>query len=190
MALSQEALEDLGLAAVGTDVVVHETALFFGTPHVHIGSHVRIDAFAIVTAGPGDVHIGDRVHIGAAAQVFGTAGVRLEDFAGVSPRVTIFSASDDYVEGHLTNPTVPAELRKVVQAPVTVGRHVIVGAGSVVLPGVRLGEGAAVGALSLVARDVAPCSVVAGAPARHIRERDGARLRELESRLHGRDGPR
>src|SRR3712207_2174630 len=134
MALSQEALEGLGPAAVGTDVVVHETALFFGAAHVHIGSHVRIDAFAIVTAGPGDVHIGDRVHIGAAAQVFGTAGVRLEDFSGVSPRVTIFSASDDYVEGHLTNPTVPAELRKVVQAPVTVGRHVIVGAGSVVLP--------------------------------------------------------
>ena len=58
----------------------------------------------------------------------------------------------------------------------------IVGAGSVILPGVTIGEGAAVGALSIVKRDVEPFTIVAGADTRVIgtRKRD---LLELESRI-------
>lgn len=186
MALSRAEVEGLGLAAVGRDVAIHETALFFGAPHVTIGSHVRIDSYAIVTAGPGAVTIGDHVHVSAGAQVFGTAGVTISDLCSISARVSIFSVNDDYVEGYLTNPTVPIDLRNVTEGPVAVGRHVVIGAGSVVLPGVEIGEGGAVGALSLVARDVAPGSVVAGTPARHVRQRDTARLRELEAELRAR----
>lgn len=50
----------------------------------------------------------------------------------------------------MTNPMVPVEFTNVTHADVNIGRHVIIGSGSVVLPGVTIGEGAAVGALSLV----------------------------------------
>jgi maltose O-acetyltransferase len=48
---------------------------------------------------------------------------------------------------------------------VDIGRRVYIGAGSTVLPGVRIGDGAIVGAGSVVSRDVPPQTVVAGVPA-------------------------
>lgn len=171
------------VARRGDDVSIHPTALVFGAEHVELGSHVRVDAHCIITAGPGKVVIGDHVHLGAAVHVFGTAGVTIGDFCGLSSRVSLFSTSDDYSEGHLTNPTVPEELRKVTAAPVTLERHGILGCGAVVLPGTTIGEGAAVGALSLVNRSVPAYAIVSGNPVRRIGERDRARLAELEARL-------
>lgn len=183
--LSAQALKEVGFASLGTDVSVHPSVEVFGAADVHLGSHVRIDCFCLLTAGPGVVRIGDHVHVSASAHVFGTAGVTVEDFAGLSARVLVFSVNDDFVEGHLTGPTVPDELRKVTAAEVVLRRHALVGAGSVVLPGVEIGEGAIVGALSLVKHDVPPGAVVAGVPARRIGTRDVGRLAELEARLRG-----
>jgi galactoside O-acetyltransferase len=162
---------------------IHESVLIFGEADVEIGENVRIDAHCIITAGPGRVTIGDNVHIGAATHLFGTAGIEIADFANVSSRVSLFSTNDDYTEGYLTNPMVPEELRKVTEAPVKLDRHAIVGCGAIVLPGVTVGLGAAVGALSLVKHDVEPFTVVAGTPARPVGTRDGERLLELERQM-------
>jgi acetyltransferase-like isoleucine patch superfamily enzyme len=164
-------------------VAVHSSVLVFGSEHLRIGENVRIDAHCIITAGPGTVTIGDNVHIGAATHLFGTAGIEIADFANVSSRVSLFSTNDDYTAGYLTNPMVPDELRNVTEGPVVLGRHAIVGCGTVVLPGVTIGTGAAVGALSLVKRDVEPFTVVAGTPARQIAVRDRERLLALERRF-------
>ena len=59
----------------------------------------------------------------------------------------------------------------------SIGRHVIVGTGSTILPGVKLGEGCAVGAMSLLNRDAEPWGIYHGIPAR----RRGERSRELLS---------
>lgn len=71
----------------------------------------------------------------------------------------------------MTNPTVPAAFKAVDERAVKIGRHVIVGAGSVILPGSTLAEGVAVGALSLVSKDVPAWTIVAGQPARPLRAR-------------------
>ena len=55
--------------------------------------------------------------------------------------------------------------------PVTIGHDVWIGHNATVLPGVTIGNGAAVGAGAIVTKDVAPYSVVAGVPARVIRQR-------------------
>jgi galactoside O-acetyltransferase len=94
----------------------------------------------------------------------------------LSQRVSIYSATDDYTGTALTNPTVPREYLNVRTAPVHLGRHVIVGSGSVILPGVWIGEGAAVGALSLVHRDLPEWGIYAGTPARRLRDRSKAML--------------
>jgi len=167
----------------GPGTRIDDTALFFGAGHVEIGAHVRIDAYCVITAGPGIVRIGDHVHLGAATHVFGTAGVDVGAYGNVSSRVSIFSTNDDYTEGHVGNPTTPEEVRGVTAAPVTIERHAIVGCGSVILPGVRLGIGASVGALSLVKHDVPPFAVVAGTPARRIGDRDRARVEAFDRRL-------
>ena len=104
------------------------------------------------------------------------------DFSGLSSRVSIYSSSDDYSGATLTNPTVSSELTGVSHADVTLGKHVIVGSGSVVLPGVILEEGVAVGALSLVNKRCETFGIYAGNPATRIRERKRDLL-ELEQRF-------
>jgi dTDP-4-amino-4,6-dideoxy-D-glucose acyltransferase len=162
---------------------IHSSVLIFGEEHVEIGTNVRIDAHCIITAGPGRVTIGDNVHIGAATHLFGTAGIEIADFANVSSRVSLFSTNDDYTGGHLSGPMVPDAVRRVHAEPVVLGRHALVGCASVVLPGVTLGDGGAVGALSLVRDDVKPGTVVAGTPAREVAVRDLAKLRSLEQQI-------
>ena len=55
---------------------------------------------------------------------------------------------------------------------VVIGEHVIVGTGSVLLPGALLHQGVAVGAMSLVKQELQPFKIYAGIPARYIKERE------------------
>ena len=181
--LTESELRDLGLASVGHDVCIDRSTRIFGAGDVSIGSHVRIDCFSVITAGPAAVVIGDHVHLGVGVCLFGTAGVEIGDFASLSGRVSVYSTNDDFVDGHLTGPTVPAELRQVHAARVILGPHALVGAGSVILPGVKLGRGAAVGALSLVKGEIADGEVAAGTPARRVGSRNLERLDRLEARI-------
>lgn len=74
--------------------------------------------------------------------------------------------------------------------PVTIGHDVWIGHGAVVMPGIRIGNGAVVGANSVVTRDVAPYEIVAGTPARRLRMRfPAAVVRRLEA-LQWWDWPR
>jgi galactoside O-acetyltransferase len=66
------------------------------------------------------------------------------------------------------------------QAPVHLGRHVIVGAGSVVLPGANIAEACAIGALSLVSQPTAPWGIYGGVPARRLKERSRDLLAQEE----------
>jgi galactoside O-acetyltransferase len=177
-----EELRALGVAAVGDHVTVDRTARIIGAERLTIGSHVRIDAFVVISAGEGGIAIGDHVHIAAHVFLAGAARIEIEDFVGLSGRVSVYSSNDDYSGAALSNPTVPDRYRDVTSAPVHVGRHVLAGAGSVLLPGVTVGDGAAIGAMSLVRADVEPFTVVAGTPARRIGTRS-RRLLELERRL-------
>lgn len=180
--LDEAGLAALGFASVGIDVRIDAAARFYSADRIEIGSHTRIDAFCVLSAGKGGIRIGNHVHIAAHGYIAGAGRIELEDFANISGRVSIYSSNDDYSGATLTGPTVPEELKAVEVAPVRVGRHVIVGSGSVILPGVTIEEGAAVGAVSIVKRDVEPFTIVAGPDARVIgtRKRD---LLALESRV-------
>jgi galactoside O-acetyltransferase len=111
-----------------------------------------------------------------------TCGVTLSDHCGLSPGVAVFSASDDFSGAALTGPTIPDRFRRVHGGPVVLGRHVIVGARSVILPSVRIGDGAAIGSLSLVNRDLRGFAVYAGVPVRRLRARS-RKLLALEEML-------
>ena len=168
---SDEELGSLGLGRVGRNVRIDRSTIILNPSGLCIGDHTRIDAFCLISAfGPG-VSTGRNVHIAAGVYIFGGGGVVIEDFAGVSARSVIFSTNDDYSGEHLTGPTVPPEFRAVATAPVRICRHVVVGAGSIVLPGVTIGEGSASGAQSVIKRDVSPFTIVAGSPARPVKER-------------------
>jgi acetyltransferase-like isoleucine patch superfamily enzyme len=71
----------------------------------------------------------------------------------------------------MTPPTIPSKYRRVHAAPVVLEEHALIGAGSVVLPGVTLGTGAVVGALSLVTSDCEPWTIYTGIPAKPKKSR-------------------
>ena len=180
--LSEDAVAALGFARVGRDVKISDKASLYRPERIFIADHVRIDDFCILSAGQGGIDIGNYVHIACFSSLIGREEIALRDFAGLSGRVSVYSSSEDYSGAGLTNPTVPDAYRKVIHGRVLLERHVIVGAGSVVLPGVTLGLGASVGALTLVARDLEPFGMYLGVPARKIgtRKQD---LLELEKKL-------
>lgn len=168
--LSAEEIAALGISAHPTSLISRK-ASFHGGVRIIVGAHTRIDDFCVISAGAGGIAIGSHVHVGAATMLIGKGAITLADFATLSGRVSIYSSSDDYSGAAMTNPTVAEEYKMVDHRPVRICRHVIVGAGSVVLPGVTLQEGAAIGALSLVKHDVPEWVIAAGCPARTLRAR-------------------
>jgi galactoside O-acetyltransferase len=160
--------------------MIHRTVQFFNPEAISIGDNVRIDCFSLISAGAKGVEIGSHVHIGAGCYLFGGGGrLLLDDFSGTSPRVSLFTASDDFVEGYLRGPRVPAKYRKVREGDVILKFNAGVATGSVVLPGVSIGVNACVGAMTVVSRDIPDNGLFAGSPPKLVICRDG----DLCSRL-------
>lgn len=173
-------LQDLGMT-VGDDVAIDRSVRFFGAENISIASHVRIDCFCLISAKE-PVTIGNFIHIAAGCYLFGNAGIELEDYVGLSSRVSVYSVSDDYSEGHLANPLVPDELRKVNSAKVLIKKFSIVGSGTTILPGSILGTGSSVGALSLVNKSIPDYMIVSGTPLKKIGTRNREKIEELADR--------
>jgi dTDP-4-amino-4,6-dideoxy-D-glucose acyltransferase len=170
-------LASLGFKRLGREVKISRKASFYGASRIEIGDHSRIDDFCILSAGEGaNFRIGAHVHIAAQTMLIGRADVTLEDFANLSSRISLYSSSDDFSGAFMTNPTVPEEFTNVWSAPVIVSRHVVVGTGSVILPGVHIAEGCAVGALSLVNHSTEPFGIYVGSPAQRVKDRQRGML--------------
>lgn len=169
--LSREAIKALGLLSVGDHAQISDRASIFGANRITLGHDVRIDDYSVISAGIGGIEIGNHVHIAIYSSLIGAGKITLSDFCNISSRVSIYSSNDDYSGATMTNPTVPSEFTGVTRANVYLGKHVIVGCGSIILPGIVLEEGVAVGALSLVNRDCKTFGIYAGNPARRVKER-------------------
>jgi galactoside O-acetyltransferase len=183
--LTEHDLRELGFARVGTNVRVARNCTILEPANIEFGDHVRIDGYTMVVAtGSGRVKFGSHIHIAAYVLLSGSSGITLDDFAGVASGTRVFSRTDDYSGAYLTGPTVPSEYTNVTRGAVRIGRHVVIGAGSVVLPGCELKDGVAVGAQSLVNRTLDEWGIYVGAPARRIKDRS-KRLLELEAQLLG-----
>ena len=173
------------LRRCGSNVTIGKTVRIRYPELVEIADNVIIDDFSYISTA---LVIDGHVHISAGAKIIGgkTAIVRFESFSTLAPNVVLAAGSDDYIAGVAT-PMVPKEYKgNAVIGSIAIGRHCIVGAGTVVLPNVRMHEGAAVGALSLVKGDLEPWTLYAGIPAKPLRQRDRDRILSLEMQyLHG-----
>jgi len=116
---SEEELREMGFAALGRGVKLSRLASLHGISRISISDYSRIDDFAVLSAGEGGISIGMHVHIAVFCSLIG----------------------DDFSGAHMTGPTVPTEYLGVISKPVTIGRHCVVGTGSVLLPGTLMGEG-------------------------------------------------
>src|SRR6267142_4986748 len=123
--LSRAELKAIGFASLGENVSIDKTVLFYGANRVSIGSNVRIDAYTVISGGVEGIRIGNHVHISVYVFLTGSAHIEIQDFAGISGRVSIYSSNDDYSGDALTGPPIPAELRQVTKAPPTLATNVV-----------------------------------------------------------------
>lgn len=136
-------------------------------PGAVIGKNVNINDQVFVE---NDVVVGDRVTVKSGVQLWD--GIELQDDVFVGPNVTF------------TNDRFPRSKQYPESFPRTVvERGASIGGGAVILPGIRIGRRAMVGAGAVVTRDVPPYAIVAGNPARvkGYTDDEGKRLGAPES---------
>lgn len=159
------------LARCGADCVFERDVLIFHPENVHLGRNVYIGHRTILKGYyKNEMHIGDETWIGQMCFMHSAGGIRIGARVGIGVNVTILTS-----EHQELGRTVPPLSSPVQMAPVVIEDEVNLGVGSIVMPGVTIGRGARIGAGSVVTHDVAPYAIVAGAPARLLRERPEGR---------------
>jgi galactoside O-acetyltransferase len=161
---------------------IYEYAKIINRNNLSMDYFSQIDDFVFLNAGE-KTKIGKFVHIASFCSVIGGGEFYMEDFSGLSAGCRIITGSDDFLGGGLTNPTVPEKYSNVKKSFVRIKRHAIIGTNVVILPGVTIGEGAAVGAGCIVRKDLAPWSIYAGQDCRLIKSRPSELILKREQEL-------
>jgi acetyltransferase-like isoleucine patch superfamily enzyme len=133
------------LGAVGTECIIKE---------------------AVTIIDPSGLRMGDRVSINAHCFINAKGGVTIGDHVRIAHGTTIMSENHNF-----SDRDTPIHQQGTTAGPVVIGEDVWIGSRSVILPGVTVGKGSVIGAGSVVTKDVEPFSVMAGNPARMIKER-------------------
>lgn len=170
--LSREELQKMGFSQVGSNVMISRKASFYSPHLMRIGDHVRVDDFCILS---GKIELGSYIHISAYTALYGLYGIQVGDFVTISGRNFIYSQNDDYSGSFMTNPMVPKKYTNITGGLVRIEKHAIIAAGCIILPDLTIGEGACLGAMSLLKTDAEAWMVYAGVPAKI----KGARKREI-----------
>src|SRR5262245_24964574 len=123
-----------GHSQLGGSVVIHAHARVLDADEIVFGGHVMIDDFVFIGRHQ-ELVIGNYVHIASHASITGGGRSIVADFVNVSSGARLVTGTDN-LQGGLSGPTVPVELRSVTRGEVVVESHAIIGANAVVLPGV------------------------------------------------------
>lgn len=169
--LSNDQLEKIGFKNLGKNVLISDKCSIYNPKNISIDDNTRIDDFCILSAGDGGIEIGKYVHIACYSSLIGKGRITMKDFSGLSSRVAVYSSSDKYDGEYMTNPCLPDYVINTIHKDVIIGKHVVIGSNSVILPGIELADGSAVGAMSLVNKSEYEPYVLAGIPVKRIKKR-------------------
>lgn len=144
---------------------------------IRVGAHTLVAGELLVFLHGGDISIGEWCFIGEGARLWSCGAIKIGDRVLISHNVNIFDSLTHPLSARLRH----SQFKEIAQTghplsidlgeqPVTVNNDVWIGANALILRGVTIGEGAIVGAGAVVTHDVSPFTIVAGNPARVIRE--------------------
>jgi acetyltransferase-like isoleucine patch superfamily enzyme len=155
------------LATLGADCVFEAGVLVFHPENVHLGRNVYVGHQTILKGYyKNTLVVGDETWIGQQCFFHAGGGIRIGARVGIGPGVKILTSAHREAGRELPIFNAPVEFRAVV-----IEDDADIGVGAILLPGVTIGRGAQVGAGSVVTHDVPAYQVVAGNPARFLRER-------------------
>lgn len=159
---SKEELAGLGLKSYGENVRLSRFARLYSPEKISIGDNVRIDDFCILS---GDITLGSHIHISAYVALYGSMGIELEDYTGISPMSVVYSAMDDFSGDYLIGPIHPDQTTHVTGGKVVIKQFSQIGTQCVVFPNLTIDKGCVIGACSMVGHDTAPWGIYYGIPA-------------------------
>ena len=167
------------LKHLGKNAIVGKCVRIRYPEKVIIDDYAIIDDFTYIST---ELTVGKFVHIGANSVIQGGQGKCVfEDFSGCSPGCRIITCSDDYIGG-LACPQIPKRYKgDMIAGSVTLGKHALLGTNTVVLPNVKIHQGAATGAMTLVNKDLDEWKLYVGMPARFVKQRNKEQILKLEA---------
>lgn len=166
--LSEEEIGLMGFLSYGTGLKISRKASFYSPETISFGDNVRIDDFCILS---GNIKIGSNIHISAYVALYGSKGIFIEDYAGISAKTIVYSAVDDFSGDFLIGPMMPEGTTNLKGGSVFLKKYAQIGASCVIMPALCINEGAVVGAMSFVRKDVKPWTINAGIPCKELKKR-------------------
>ena len=169
---------------LGLNAKIYPTAKILFQENFSLGDESIIADFCFIYANGQGIEIGNFCNITQHCIVQAGGLVKIHNFVGLGPRTTILAASDDYKGGGLIGLGIfGQEYRNVSFNPVTLHKHAQIGMGSIIMPGVTIGEGCSIGAGSLVTKDMPEWSICYGSPCKPIKSKPSKYQLELEQKF-------
>lgn len=143
---------------------------------INIGTGTRLDIKTTYLNGK-DIQIGEYCYVGPFGYLNGVGGIEIKSGTLIGPYTKILSGTHNF----RSSLAIPYD-HTVIKGKVSIDENVWIGANVTILPGVRIGEGAIIGACSVVTKDVAPYSINVGNPSKIIGYRDENQYRTLKQK--------
>ena len=166
----------------GKNVTIYSRARLIYPENIRLGDNIIIDDFVLIIAKK-CVMLGNYIHIASFTSITGGGDFVMDSYSTLSSGVRIFTGTEDLAG--MVGAAIPEPYRKARRSYVVIGKHVMVGANSVILPSVTIPDGVVIGAMSLVLEDtkLKPWSIYAGSPVRWLRYRQREKIQKLEAEL-------
>ena len=149
--------------------------------NISIGMETVVDDFAFLYAAGKGIRIGDFCHITVQSILQSGGLLEMGDFSAIGPGGIILASTDDYEgNGFIGLQVFGEKYRNHQNRDVKIGRHVHIGCGSIILPGVTLGDGCSIGAGSLVTKDMPEWTICYGSPCHPVREKPREKQLQME----------
>lgn len=149
----------------GKHAVIHSSVRMDTPPYrqFRLGDYSVVESFSCINNAVGDVVIGDHTRIGLHNTVIGP--VTIGSHVNLAQGITITALNHNFSDTQKR-----IDEQGVNTTPVNIGNDIWIGANAVVLPGVTIGDHSVVAAGAVVTKDVPSHSLVAGVPAKIIRQ--------------------
>lgn len=138
---------------------IFEFTKIINPEYIFVGDNVIIDDFCLLYAKEdAPIKTGSWVHIASFTSITG-GPVTIGNFCAIASGSRIIAGSDHYTNGALMNPPIPEKFRNVSREGCKLEDFSFLSVNSIIFPGVNIGEGAVIGAGSIVRKDLEPWGV-------------------------------
>ena len=169
--------------SIGKDVFIDSRAIIKRPHLVEFGDHCAVDAGVYITTA---AFFGSYIHIGPYVTIIGGEKSEFiaENFCTIAAGSRIICKGEEHLGFGLIGPTIPYEYSdKYIGGKIVISQFANVLTNAVIFPGVTIGEGAVIGANTVMHVDAEPWTIYMGNPARKIKKRDGAKMKTLADQL-------